>query len=449
MKKIIASIRNILFFIAAALMVLSVSACGKKKQEIVTRLSINTTPEEAAVTIRGREIEKRTPIKLKVSPGVYLVKLSRPGYKTSWQKIKVNLGDQLNLTFPLEKETSAVMITSSPDSASVKFQGRNLGNTPVVIRDLPYGTYTAELSRHGFNPKTVTWQIDSPLPQLIRGSLDSNLGTLIINSDPANAEVIMDGKSIGRTPFRDNVEEGKHEIELRRNGYISLKKTVHVRSKAIAQLERLVLEVKPGSIRITSKPAGAVIYINGKNYGDTPFSISNLKPGAYSIRLEKAGYDPAVRKVNLPAGENLDLMFNLDSNTGGVDVATQPSGITLYLDGKLVGITEKDPRNRNVSKVLRIRNLSMGDHTLTLAHKRARPEKKKINFKIRKGQLVRLTNLSLWIPNAVLHRTNGSQETGRIIQELPTKYEFEPLPGVKYTIEKSTVKKIDYLPETE
>jgi len=375
--------------------------------------------------------------------------LSLPGYKNSWQKIEMKHGDQQNLTFPLEKETAAVMITSAPDSAAVKFQGKNLGNTPVVIRDLPYGTYTAELSRHGFNPKTVTWQVDSPLPQLVRGSLDSNLGTLIIESVPANAEVIMDGKSIGRTPFRDNVEEGKHEIELRRDGYITLKKSVHVRSKSIERLDQLVLEVKPGSIRIKSRPSGAVIYINNKNYGDTPFNISNLKPGTYSIRLEKAGYDPAVRKVNLPAGENLDLMFNLDSNTGGIDVVTQPPGITLYLDGKLVGVTEKDPDHRNISKVLKIRNLSMGNHSLTLAHKRARPEKKKINFTVRKGQLVRLTNLSLWIPNAVLTRNDGTRETGRIVQDLTSKYEFEPSPGVRFTIEKSTIKKVDYLPETE
>ena len=448
MNKIIAATGNLLFLTAAVVMLLSVSACGKKPPEIITRLSINTSPEKATVTIRGREIGE-TPVKLKVKPGIYLVKLSLPGYKNNWQKIEMKLGDQQELLVPLEKETASVMITSTPDSAAVKFQNKNLGNTPVVIRDLPYGTYTAELSRHGFNPQTVTWQVDSPLPQLVRASLDSNLGTLIISSVPANAEVIMDGKSIGRTPFRDNVEEGKHEIELRRNGYVSLKKSVHVRSKETARLEQLVLEVKSGSIRINSRPSGAVIYINNKNYGDTPFNISNLKPGTYSVRLEKTGYDPAVRKVNLPAGENLDLMFNLDSNTGGVDVVTQPPGITLYLDGKLVGVTEKDPDNRNISKVFKIRNLSMGSHSLAIAHKRAKPVQKKINFTVKKGQLVRLTNLSLWIPNAVLIRNDGTRETCRIVQDLTSKYEFEPSPGVKFTIDKSTIKKIEYLPESE
>ena len=446
MNKFIVIFRNIVFGLAAVLM-LTMSAC-KEKPPVVTRLTIHSRPEKASVSIRGRELGE-TPVKIKVKPGVYLVKLSMEGYKTSWQKVEMKLGDRQELTFPLEKETAAVMITSSPDAAAVNFQGKNLGITPVVIKDLQYGSYTAELTRHGFNPQTVSWKIDSPLPQLIKCSMDSNLGTLIINSKPSNAEVFMDGRSIGRTPYRDQVEEGKHEIELRRNGYIPLKKTVHVKSRGIAELDDMVLEVKPGSVKINSKPSGAVVFINGKNYGDTPFSIASLKPGSYSIRLEKSGYDPAVRKVNLPAGEKLDLMFNLDSNTGGIDVVTQPAGITLYLDGKRVGVTEKDPRNRNISKVFSLRNLSMGDHRLAIAHKRARPEKKYINFKIQKGQVVRLANLNLWVPNATLVRSNGSRETGRIVQELPLKYEFEPSPGVKYTVEKSTVKKVEYLPETE
>ena len=35
------------------------------------------------------------------------------------------------------------------------------------------------------------------------------------------------------------------------------------------------------------------------------------------------------------------------------------------------------------------------------------------------------------------------------IENLPDKYEFEPSPGVKYTIDKNTVKKVDFLSETE
>ena len=448
MKKKFSFPMHIASGIAAAAILLSTASCGKKPAVDRPSVSLNTNPAGATVTIRGLERGK-TPLKGKMNPGTYLIKFSLPGYKSNWQKIELVPGSNKNLTFEMEPETASVMITSSPDAAAVEFQGRRLGLTPVVVSDLPHGQYTAELTRHGFSRQTAGWTIDSSTPKLVKVSLDSNSGTLMVDSTPENAEVLLNGKTVGRTPFKESVEEGRHTLELRKNGYVSLKKSVQVRRGLTTNLAGLVLGIKSGSIAVSSKPAGAGITINGKPYGDTPVRISNLAPGTYSIKLEKEGFDPAVRTVNLPAGENLDLMLNLDSNTGGIDIVTQPPGLTLYLDGKQVGITEKDSRNKNVSKVFKIRNLSTGKHRLTIAHKRARPEKKYFNFSIEKGKTVRLTGLHLWIPNAVITRHDGTVETGRIIQDLPSKYEFEPSPGVRYTIEKSTVRKIDRLPENE
>ena len=447
MNTISHAVRILLISVSAFVLTTAVS-CGQPPQPVKTRISLNTEPEGAVVSIRGIERGK-TPLKGSMKPGIYLLKFSLPGYKNKWQKIELSPGDQKTFLVKLEPETAAVMITSTPDAAAVTFQGRRLGSTPLVIPNLPHGSYSAELFRHGYNKQTASWTVNSAVPVLVKINLNSNLGTLFITSRPSNAEVLLDGKPAGRTPFRESVEVGQHTVELRRQGYISQKKNVHIRSGSVLNVPLISLEVKSGSIRVSSKPAGAKITIGGKFYGDTPVQISNLKPGAYTILLEKAGFDPVERTVNLPPGKNLDIMLNLDSNTGGADIITQPAGLTLYLDGKMIGISEKNPNQQNSSKIFQIRNLSMGKHQITIAHKRAKPEKKRFNFTVEKGKIVRLTGLNLWIPNAVIFRTNGTVETGRITQNLPQKYEFEPSPGVKYTIEKSTVKKVDYLPETE
>lgn len=425
-----------------------ISACGKKAEPVKTRVELNSEPEGAAVFIKGVERGK-TPLKGSMRPGVYLVKYSLPGYKSKWQKIELNPGDQKSFTVKLERETATVMITSSPDGAMVSFEGKNLGITPLVIPDLAHGNYTAELTRHGFNRQTASWTVSSAIPVLVNVRLDSNLGILSFDSVPRNAEVLLDGKSVGQTPFREQVEEGKHVLEIRRSGYVEVKKTVLIKSGSETTFPKLVLEVKRGSIKIESRPSKVRISIDGREYGDTPQKISNLKPGKYAVKLEKEGFDPAERNVNLPPGGNLELMFNLDSNTGGIDIVTQPAGLTLYLDGKMIGVSERNPQNERISKVFKVRNLSMGKHQLAIAHKRARPEKKILNFTIKKGKIYRPTGLNLWIPNAVVLRTDGTRETGRITQNLPDKYEFEPSPGVKYTINKNTVKKVDFLPETE
>ena len=439
-----------LLLIAAAVAILPVlGGCGKKPvAPRTTRISLNTTPEGATVTILGTE-QGKTPLSGKMRPGTYLIKFALPGYRSCWKKIELAAGDQKDLVFPLEKETAPVLIASVPDSATVEFQGKNLGSTPIVIPALPHGNYTAEVVRYGFNRQTVSWTVDSSTPQLVKVDLTSNLGTLVVTSNPKNAEVVVDGQVKGRTPLKESVEEGNHTVEIRRNGYISVQRTISVKSRETVQLRDVTLEIKPGSITISSKPSGAKITINGRHYGDTPLKMSNLKPGTFAIRLEKDGFDPVSRNVELPPGENLELMLNLDSNTGGADIVTQPSGLTLYLDGKMIGVSEKNPLDSNISKIFKIRNISMGQHRLTIAHKRARPEKKTYRFEVGKGKVARLTGLSLWIPNATITRTDGTVETGRIIQNLPSKLEFEPSPGVKYTIEKSTVRKIQNLSENE
>lgn len=435
-------------FTAVLLLLTTVSACRKKAEPVKTRVELNSSPEGAAVSIRGVERGK-TPLKGTMKPGVYLIKYSLPGYKNKWQKIELNLGDQKQFQVKLEQETAAVMITSAPEAASVTFQGKDLGVTPLVIPDLAHGNYTAELHRHGFNKQTASWTVDSAIPVLVKVRMDSNLGELSFDTSPSNAEVVLDGKPIGRTPFREQLEEGKHTLTIRRAGYVEMRKTIQIRSGSKTKLPVLILEQKTSALRIASQPAGARIMINNEPYGDTPQKLANLKPGKYSIKLEKAGFDPEERAVNLPPGKELDLLFKLNSNTGGIDIVTQPAGLTLYLDGKMIGVSERSPNNPKASKVFEVRNLSMGRHQLTIAHKRARPEKRRFNFTIEKGKIYRPVGLNLWIPNVVLIKENGARESGRLIQTLPEKYEFEPSPGVRYTVDKKQVKKVEFLPEME
>jgi len=48
---------------------------------------------------------------------------------------------------------------------------------------------------------------------------------------------------------------------------------------------------KTGIIYISSNPAGAEIYINGKRYNDlTPAQIEEMKPGAYKIEVKREGF---------------------------------------------------------------------------------------------------------------------------------------------------------------
>ncbi|MBO7146268.1 MAG: PEGA domain-containing protein [Lentisphaeria bacterium] len=435
------------FFFAAAVVFLLLPTVSCKKKAVIQKpvIAIDTIPEKADIEIIGYDIFTPAPVSFRLPPGSYIVKVSKEKYEPLWQKIEVKQGNNQKIKFELAPETSSVMIVTEPEQATVRFQGKELGSTPVVIRDLPHGEYTAEIYRHGYTRKTVSWKIDSSVPKLVKTDITSNQGTLNITTIPDHVDIYVNNKKTGITPFKEQLEEGRHTIEFRKEGYLPLTRIVQIKRGETTFLRKQILEVKPGNIRISSRPSGAKILIGNKHYGDTPLKLENLTPGIYTIRLEKTGFDPAVRTLNLPAGGNLDITMNLDSNTGGVDIVTQPSGVTLYLDGKMIGITEPDKTNPGTSKIFKVKNLSIGSHVLKITHKRGRPNSKVVKFNVNKGETVRLNNLSLWIPNAIITRKDGNTETGKIIQTLSDSYLFEPQPGVKYTIRKSQISEVKFL----
>ena len=399
------------FLLLSSAVAVFCAGCGEKPQAAPKpKLEITSDPSGATVSILGKERGK-TPFKCSLLPAVYVCKLELPGYKTELVRAEIKQGTDKKIHAELNPVTASVMLTSVPSAAPVIFQGKKAGETPLILKDLPYGEYTAELNKSGYTKRTVSWKMNEDgRPIQIKTDLASNVGTLKITSNPTGATVTLDGTVMGRTPFTERVEEGRHNLEIAREGYVTLKQVVTV-----------------------------------TRHSDTPMELKQLLPGVYRIRLEKEGFDPATREVTVTAGNELEVALNLDSNTGGVDLITVPAHITVYLDGKMVGTTEPDPANPGMSKLLSLRNLSMGKHIITIAHKRGRPEKRSYSFEIRKGEVKRLQNLTLWIPNTKLTLKSGLVRVGRLASTLKDEIMFEPEPGVKQSYKKAAISDIETL----
>ncbi len=72
--------------------------------------------------------------------------------------------------------------------------------------------------------------------------LDSQTGNIVqnglifINSGPESSSIFLNGKANGSTEKRLTVPEGKYDIELRRDGYDSWKKTIQLSGSSIERL---------------------------------------------------------------------------------------------------------------------------------------------------------------------------------------------------------------------
>ncbi len=131
-------------------------------------------------------------------------------------------------------------------------------------------------------------------------------GQLTINSTPEGAEVKIDGRSDPSwvTPFNlPGLSPGQHSVTVARAGYAPESRTIDVgsgsKSFLVVQLAQLT-----AAAAISSQPAGAQIFIDGKDTGRiTPAQIPVDKPGSHTFLIRKQGYLEETSTANVPAGQ--------------------------------------------------------------------------------------------------------------------------------------------------
>jgi hypothetical protein len=74
----------------------------------------------------------------------------------------------------------------------------------------------------------------------------------------------------------------------------------------------IIVEMRFGSIDIQSSPAGATVYLDGMDTGNiTPYIITNLAPGSYTLKLEKYHYKYRQATVTVNADETTYINWSL------------------------------------------------------------------------------------------------------------------------------------------
>jgi len=187
-------------------------------------------------------------------------------------------------------------------------------------------------------------------------------GQLTINSTPEGARVQVDGRNDPSwvTPFNlTGLAPGQHTVSISRPGYTPENRTIDVASGSksflVVQLAQLA-----AAVSVASEPAGAAVFIDGKDTGRvTPAQISVDKPGSHTLLVRKQGYLEETTTVNLQAGQAFHLAPTLralgttdDIRMGGkfkkmfggretagmgtVSVKTQPKGAQIAVNRRVL-----------------------------------------------------------------------------------------------------------------
>ena len=185
---------------------------------------------------------------------------------------------------------------------------------------------------------------------------------VIITSVPQGADVYINEKNMGITPFRMQLKENKYTYRLEKPLYHPLAGTFDL---SVAQGKKQISHsLKPnfGYAHITSTPeTGAQISIDGIPQKQiTPWTTPRLKSGVHTITVEKSLFASKSQKISIVDNETIQVPLKLDPQFGRLTINTSPeTGAQLYLDEKRIDGTTPCV----------VEKLSSGVHSITVRKK--------------------------------------------------------------------------------
>ena len=100
-----------------------------------------------------------------IMPDTYLVELKKEGYRPAERRVTLAMNSTETLDFPaLEAITGDIIVSSTPNGATIELDGRTVGTTPEVLRSIPVGTHTLRLTRSGYQPSTSSVTVTESTP---------------------------------------------------------------------------------------------------------------------------------------------------------------------------------------------------------------------------------------------------------------------------------------------
>ncbi len=134
-----------------------------------------------------------------------------------------------------------ISITSNPSGAKVLINGESKGVTPLEMSDLQAGSYDVQIQLNGYKDLQQMVEITQENPNpAIEATLEkaaATVGTLVIESTPPEAFIVISNRVVGVTPkTMPNTKTGKYNITLKKDGYQDYVGSVRVVSEKTAAL---------------------------------------------------------------------------------------------------------------------------------------------------------------------------------------------------------------------
>lgn len=164
----------------------------------------------------------------------------------------------------------------------------------------------------------------------VNKNLNAGPPILRIETIPSGAEIIINGRPFGRTPYYGReIASGDHKLLLKLDDYEIYSTRLELEQGVLTEKNISLVKAK-GKLFVNSDPTGARIFLNGEYTGKvTPYLFASIEAGKYDLELRLPRYYPYIRDVSVVRGKK-----------GELDVSLEGGDLILH-DGKWISKDQK------------------------------------------------------------------------------------------------------------
>ena len=274
-----------------------------------TRFSIGRTREYEL----SSEILSSGDFSMRLDFGEYYYRAENGLYETAEGTLTVDDNSEVR-TIDMTPAYSYLDIRTEPAGASVFVDGELVGTSPVSIPDkLRRGTVSVTAQKEMYYPEEISYSVPGDTKRhTVTVTLSPQFGTVVCRCDDPEAELWIDNQKVGTGTWTGQLSSrSSHYLEARKKGHLS--RSVNFDVVEGGTVTQTIGSPEPlyGSIEVLSEPSGAVVKVDGRQVGTTPFILNEVLIEDHRIEVSKDGYEPYTATFTLSHNQHLPLNYTL------------------------------------------------------------------------------------------------------------------------------------------
>ena len=250
---------------------------------------------------------------MRLDYGEYYYKAENELYETAEGTLAVDDNSEVR-TIEMTPAYSYLDIETVPGGAEVFVDGKSVGTSPVSLPDkMKRGSVSIRVQKEMYYTEEMTFDISGDaLRHTATVTLSPQFGTVECRCEDPEAELWIDNQKVGTGTWTGQLSSlSSHYLEARRKGHMSRSLNFDIVEGSTVTQTIGAPEPLYGSIEVLSEPSGAVVKVDGKQVGTTPFILNEVLIEDHRIEVSKDGYEPYTATFTLSHNQHLPLNYTL------------------------------------------------------------------------------------------------------------------------------------------